>query len=324
MRVVLTDPAHLTPEAIRDFRGLPATVFEEGVPTSPDQVLDRIGGAEIAVTSYVKLGREVLDAARVVAPNLAYLVLPASGYQGVDCSRARELGIGVVNTPTHNAQAVAEHVLALTFNVARQVSYAQMSLRDGQWRGGTFHGFELQGSMMGIIGNGNIGRRVESMARGIGMRVLSASPRAACNEIDDVVGNADVVCITAPLTDQTYHLIDEQRIRLMRSHAVLINVSRGPLVDQRALLSALKEGRIAGAGLDVFEGEPVVGAPNKTISTEIRELCALPNVVGTPHIGWNTRQSAVRQGLELMANVRACIEGRPTNLVNATNAFVSA
>lgn len=315
MRIVLTDPAHLTPEAVEQFRALPATVHDGGVPTSEEVVVDRLAGAVIAVTSYVKIGKGVLDA---IGPQLRHLILPASGYQGVDRVYARERGVDVINTPTHNAPAVAEHAVGLMFAGARHIVAANEDLRDGNWRGGRpeFHGFELGGKSLTVVGAGNIGRHVGNIATGIGMETNFVRSCNTAREVDQRLADADVVCLTLPYSETTHHFIDERRLRLMKPGSLLVNVSRGAIVDQGALLGALKSGEIGGAALDVFEGEPVVGAADKTLSPEIRELCALPNVVATPHMGWNTKEAAIRQGQELMANVRACLAGSPINVVN--------
>ena len=312
MKIVLTDPAHLTPEAIEQFRELPATVHQEGVPTSPEQVVERLRGAHIGVTSYVRMGKAVLDQ---LSPDLRYLIAPASGHQGIDGAYAREQGVTVINTPTHNAQAVAEHTLGLMFSASRLIPAASQDLRSGGWRGGKFHGVELQGSRVAIISAGNIGRRVGAMTTGIGMETAYATSRSTPTEIDDLVAGSDVVCLTLPLTERTHHVMDKRRLGLMRDGAMVVNVSRGPVMDYEALYQEASTGRII-AGLDVFEHEPVVGDPNKTVDPSILALCNLPNVVGTPHMGWNTEQAAVRQGQELMANVQACLSGQPINVVN--------
>lgn len=292
--VVLTDPAHLTADAISRIEAIPATVYPD-LPTSKECVIERIGPARIAVTSFVRLDADVLGA----APNLEHLIVPASGYQGVDREFARSRGITVINTPTHNAHAVAEHAVGLMFAAARLITTANDSLCGGQWTGGSFRGIELSG-------------------RRLGMTTSTANSRSTPTEIDELVRQSDVVCLTLPLSDQTFHIMDERRLKMVGPQGLLINVSRGPVVDQVALYDLLLEGKIGGAGLDVFEGEPSVGDPMRTVSPEIIKLAKLPNVAATPHMGWNTIESNVRQGEELRANIQACLDGRPINVVSST------
>lgn len=144
------------------------------------------------------------------------------------------------------------------------------------------------------------------------MSVSYANSKTSSIELDQLISENDFVCINVPLTDQTKHLIDERRLRLMKKTAFLINVARGAIIDQQALITILRERCIAGAALDVFENEPLIGKSTQEITT----LANLPNVIATPHIAYNTQETSVRLGEELFANIKACIAGRPQNVVN--------
>lgn len=320
MKIVLTDTAHLSAEAIKTIEALPATVYK-GVPTSAAEVIERIGDAEIAMSSYVAMDADVLAACK----NLRYLIIPASGYQGVDLAYADAHGITVMNCPIHNSQAVAEQAIALLFAVARKVVSAAEAVKHGEWQAANFEGIELAGKTMGVVGNGNVGRRIARMAEGIGMRVRAVDIGATDDEVTSLLRTSDVVSLSVPLTEKTHHFINESRIALMRPHAIIVNVSRGPVVDRVALVQALSAGKLGGAALDVVEDEPIVGTPppasndshfNGAIRKEIVALAKMPNVVLTPHMGWNTTGTVQRQGEEVLEAIHAIMEGNPVHVVN--------
>jgi phosphoglycerate dehydrogenase-like enzyme len=144
------------------------------------------------------------------------------------------------------------------------------------------------------------------------MKVKFANSKTSPKDLDNLIKNSDIISLNLLLTKKTYHLIDERRIKLMRESTYLVNTSRGEIVDQKALLQALKTKRIAGAALDVFEEEP----KTEKISEEIVELASLPNVIATPHIAYNTKEAALRLGNEFVENVKACINGKSVNVVD--------
>lgn len=322
MNIVLTDPAHLLPDAIERIQKLPATLYDV-IPTDEEEVIRRIKDAEIISTSFVGINKRIIDA----APSLKHIIVPAAGYQGVDAQYAKNKGITLSNCPTHNAQAVAEHAIGLMFAVARKTCEACSAVRQGKWGSAPFQGLELSGRSLGLIGHGNIGQRIESMAQGIGMRVEWVDVDSPAGSLELMLQRVDVVCLCIPLTEQTFHIIDQKRLGIMKPASILINVSRGGVVDIEALAKILESHGIGGAGLDVFEGEPIVGEPLHTgpgndeyigsLRRNIVELARLPNVVATPHMGYKTIESAQRQGEELYANLVACMSGKPQNVVNA-------
>ena len=286
-------------------------VVEGGLDHDPDRLKGLVpGAAAIVADPAVPVGPDLLDAA---GPSLEVVANFAVGYDNVDLDACSERGITVTNTPDVLTNATAELAVGLTFAAARQIPAAERHLRDGRWTGwdpGEFRGIELTGAIIGVLGMGRIGTRYAELMAGLGGELLywSRKPRpeaerdlgAAYAELPGLLGRADVVSVHLAASPETANLIDEQAIGQMKPGAILINTSRGSLVDGRAVASALEEGRLGAVGLDVFENEPEVPA----------ELLEAPRAVLTPHIGSATFTS--RDGMARLAaeNVIAVLEGR--------------
>jgi len=220
-------------------------------------------------------------------PNLRVIAMHGVGVDQVDVAAATARGIIVTNVPGANAQAVAELTIGLMLAVLRRIPMADGRLRAGDWAGGRTLGNELSGLTLGLVGLGNIGRKVASLARAFGMTVLGYDPNVVqppegvkLTDLPSLLSNADIVSLHAPQTPATEKMINTTTLALMKPTAVLINTARGALVDEQALAEALKAGRLAGAGLDVYAQEPPDPA---------NPLLKLENVVLTPHIGSSTR-----------------------------------
>lgn len=274
-----------------------------------NQVIDRIQGAEIITANYYDVTKKIIQS----CPSLKYIIVPTVGYEWVDIKAATTAGVKVINCPTHNGHAVAEHTIALMFAISRKIVQANEAIKKGNWTPLKFEGLELSGKTLGIVGHGKIGSQTGELAQGLGMKVLFADSKTSANDLDALIAEVDYLGLNLPLNEHTHHLIDERRLRLMKKTAFFINTARGAIVDQKALLAALKRGDIGGAGLDVFDGESFDEKP----IPEIVELCSLENVVATPHIAFNTKETVERLGNELMKNIEACVAGNPMNVVNA-------
>ncbi len=237
----------------------------------------------------------------------------AVGYNNIDVAAARERGIVVTNTPDVLTDATAELTWALLLAVARRVVEGDAWVRTGTWPGWAptqMLGTDVTGKTLGIIGMGRIGQAVAQRALGFRMPVLYASRRPCSSpsgvppwtagSLHDVLRNADFISLHVPLADTTHHLIGTHEFAMMKPTSFLINTSRGPVIDEAALLSALRSGRIAGAGLDVYEHEPTIHAG----------LSALPNVVLLPHLGSATLDTRVRMGLICLENIAAVLQGQ--------------
>jgi len=260
------------------------------------------------------------------APRLRIVAQYAVGFDNVDVDCATRLGVYVTNTPDVISDTVAELTWALILAVAKKVLEADEFVRRGGWyeTKTAWHpkmmlGTELKGKVLGIVGLGRIGKRVAEIGvKGFGMKVIyydvyrdrrfEEELGVTYKSLEEVLREADIVSLHVPLTKDTYHMINEERLKLMKRTAILVNTSRGAVVDAEALVKALREGWIAGAGLDVFEGEPI--PPN-------HPLTAFKNVVLVPHIGSATYEGRHRMAEVVLENLVAFYEGRvPPNLVN--------
>ncbi len=238
----------------------------------------------------------------------------AVGHNNIDLQAAKARGVIVTNTPDVLTDATADLTWALLLAAARRVTEGHRLVQTGAWTGWEptqLLGTEVSGKTLGLIGMGRIGQAVARRAAGFGMTVLYASHKSVPSPdpvkpwqqvtLETLLRQADFISLHVPLTADTRHLIGEQAFSLMRPTAILLNTSRGPVVDEAALVAALKTARLAGAGLDVYEDEPLVHPG----------LLALPQVVTLPHLGSATQGTRVRMGLLCVENVLAVLEGRP-------------
>ena len=309
MKIVITDPIVTIPKKyIDEWSALGAEIHDD-VPADEAALIMRLKDAEIITANYVDITKEVIEA----LPKLKYVIVPAVGYDWVDAEYAATKGIKVINCPTFVTLSVAEHALALMFALAKRINEATSDLKSGDWDTAKFRGIQLNGKNLGLIGYGNIGKMIDKLATPLGMHVSHVNSKSTLQEVDELLANSDVVCICAPLNGSSRNMVDERRLKLLKDSALLINVGRGAIINQKALLESLRRGDFAGAGLDVFEGEP--GAKG-TVPQEIQAIVNLPNVVATPHSAFNTPETLERLGAEMTANIRSCIDGTPENVVN--------
>lgn len=281
---------------------------------------NRLDGLEEAVIAIG--GTEISWDAELLArfPALQAVVRTGIGYDNIDVQAATSAGVCVVNTPEAPTESTAEFTMALMLAVARNLKSACMALHRGEWRPVTeFVGFDLQGKRLGLVGFGRIGQRVAELARAFQMEVIAYDPwipaeRMTANGViparllEGLLECVDVVSLHLPMSDSTRHLMGEKEFARMKPGAVLINAARGGLVNPAALEKALLSGQLAGAGLDVWEPEPVQGD---------NPILALPNVVGAPHIGAATREGRKRSHTAAARAALAIIAGqKPEGLVN--------
>jgi D-3-phosphoglycerate dehydrogenase len=307
MKIVITDKIDMPNQSWADISQLGDVEIYHDIPKE-HEIIQRIRDATIITANWVDITKNIIDS----ATNLKYIIVPAVGYEWIDVKAASNKGIKVINCPTQNTWAVAEHAIGLMFAIARNSVLSNYSLKQGNWQTEKFKGVELRGKKLGIVGYGKIGKKVAILANGLQMKVDYANSKTTQKQLDELISVSDFLCINAPLTEKTRHLIDDRRLHLIKPTAFLINVARGAIIDQQALIKALQEHRIAGAALDVFENEPLTGKP----SPEIIGLANLSNVVATPHIAYNTQETSERLGKELIDNIKACIAGKPQNVVN--------
>jgi len=287
--------------------------------TPPELVLERAADATIALTNKTVLNRDSI----ANLPAMKYIGVLATGFNVVDIAAARERKISVTNVPAYSTASVAQMTLALLLELTQSVGLHASAVRDGKWSACPDFCFwekpmfELEGMTFGAVGYGQIGRAVTKLARAFGMRVLvhTRTPPETTDVNNDVqfVGlkellrESDVVSLHCPLTDQNREFINAERLALMKSSAFLINTSRGPLIDESALASALESDTIAGAAVDVLSVEP---------PSSDNPLTAVKNCIVTPHIAWATRAARSRLMKTAAENIRAFLAGSPQNVVN--------
>lgn len=280
--------------------------------------VERAKEAEIVVTNKVVLDREVLEQ----LPRLQFIELLSTGYNVIDCGYAKERGIPVSNIPAYSTEAVAQLVFAFLLEFCNRVTLHDAAVKAGEWSRCPDFCFwksgltELSGKTLGIIGFGQIGRRVSEIALAFGMRVRAFTPHPketsfgpgfAWASLEDVLAASDFVTLHCPLTPQTERMVNADFLRKMKPSAYLINTSRGPVVDEEALALALNAGRIAGAGVDVLSTEPPqAGNP----------LLTAQNCLITPHIAWAGYETRGRLLKICKENLEAFFAGAPIHVVN--------
>ena len=287
--------------------------YDVGSSQDEGLVADAVDGAWAVVAGSERYGAGVFSAVR----DLRAIVRWGIGADAIDLAAATAAGVAVLVTPGANAEAVADLALALMLGCIRRLPALDAAVRDGSWRSTEPSG-DLATATVGIVGLGAIGRAVVARLRGFGCRLLAVEPLpdpAFCAAHDvtlttlrELLARVDVLTLHVPLTEATRHLIGAPELALLPRHAVVVNTSRGELIDQGALVDALREGRIGGAGLDVFEREPL---PRED------PLMGLRNVILTPHVGSYTRLGIERTGAAVLRHVEQLLRGRlPSDCLN--------
>lgn len=302
MKVLITD--EVAEEAMNLLKEKHEVVFKE---LRGEELAREIGKYDaLMVRSATKVTRDIIERAE----RLKVIGRAGIGVDNIDVDAASEKGIYVVNSPTGSTRSVAELTFALMFALARHIHRADATMRQGIWAKKKLKGIELLGKTLGLIGSGNIAREVAKMANCLGMKVLVYSPHctqekasemgAELKSLEDIFRESDFVSLHIPKTEETYHMVDERLLSLMKPTAYLINVARGGVVDEEALYKILKERKIAGAALDVYEKEPPEKSP----------LFELENVVFTPHIGAATKEGQIRAGVICAEQILKVLDGK--------------
>lgn len=312
-RVLISDK--LSEAAVQIFRDRGIEVdFEPGLGKDKDKLLEVIDKYDgLAIRSATKATEKIIEKAE----NLKVIGRAGIGVDNIDIPAASKKGIIVMNTPFGNSITTAEHAISMIFSVARQIPAANESTQAGKWEKSRFMGTEITGKTLGVIGAGNIGSIVCDRARGLRMKVVAYDPflseeRAAEMgvekvELDELLGRADFLTLHVPLTDQTKNILSKENIAKLKPGARVINCARGGLVDEAALAEAIKEGRVGGAGFDVFVEEPATENP----------LFGLDNVVCTPHLGAATTEAQENVALQVAEQMSDyLLTGAVANAIN--------
>ena len=285
------------------------TVYDR---TPADQIAARIADAELVLTNKAVLSRELIAGAK----KLKYIGVLATGYNVVDVAAAAELGVVVTNIPAYSTDSVAQLVFALLLEICHNVGHHSQAVHAGRWSANQDFCFwdtpliELAGKTMGIVGYGRIGHKVAEIARCFGMNVIAwtRTPRdPECVSLDELLARSDVISLHCPLFPETKNLINRDTIAKMKDGVILINTSRGPVVNDADLREALESGKVYAAGADVSTVEPIP-ADNPLLGAK--------NMFFTPHIAWATLEARKRLMDIAVKNVEAFLSGAPVNTVN--------
>ena len=316
MKIVVLDGYAANPGDLC-WEGLKAlgecTIYDR---TAPEEVLERAAGAEIVVINKTPVSRETMDKCE----NIKLIAVLATGYNVVDLDVARQRGIVVTNIPAYSTQSVAQMAIAHLLNITQRVAHYAHEVHNGVWSAQPDFCYwntpliELAGKKIGIVGFGNTGQATAQIAEALGMEVwvYTSKPKKSLPKkyqkvtLNELFSACDVVSLHCPLTAENKEMVNSFRLSLMKQGAILINTSRGGLIDEKALEQALLSGKLLGAGLDVLSSEPV---PNGN------PLLKLKNCFITPHIAWATRESRMRLMNQAVENLKAWMEGRTINNV---------
>jgi D-3-phosphoglycerate dehydrogenase len=313
MKILVSDP--LSEEGLKILKDSKEFQVDVKTELKPEELKAIIKDYQaLVVRSATKVTKEVIAA----ADNLKVIGRAGVGLDNVDLEAATQKGIIVMNTPGGNTISTAEHTMSMVLALSRNIAQANASTKKAEWKRSKFMGVELYGKSLGIVGFGRIGKEVAKRALSFGMKVLAYDPFLSREvaeelgievvELNELLKNADYITVHTPLTDETKHMISAAQLALMKKGVRLINCARGGIIDEVALINAIKEGKVAGAALDVFEKEP--------LSAE-SELLKLDNVILTPHLGASTEEAQVNVAIEVSEIVRDALLGR--GIRNAAN-----
>lgn len=283
-----------------------------------EKLIKETENVDVIMVAYAKITKKIIDAGK----NLKGISRYGTGVDNIDLKAASKKNILVTNVPTYATNAVADHTFALLLSLARKINRIDKTFRSGSWKSWTspptiYMGESLKGKNLGIMGFGNIGQAVAKRARSFGMNVLVFDPyfdksvieKCGCMAVerDELLSESDFISLHLPLTPETRGTIGKKELEKMKRTAYLINTSRGPIIDERALINALRRGQIAGAALDVFEKEP----PSRD-----NQLLKFENVILTPHVAWFNEEAVRELELSAVNNTIDILQGKtPNNIV---------
>jgi len=316
LRILALEPLGVSAEQVREL-AKPLVEAGHEMVTFPDRVednaalIERAKGADVLMLTNLPLAGEVIRS----NPNLKMISVAFTGVDHVDTAACQELGVTVCNASGYSTDSVAELAFGFMFALLRKMVPCDTVTREGKTRAGLI-GNELSGKTLGIVGTGAIGLRVAEIGKAFGCRLLAYS-RTEKEEakqlgvsyvsLEQLLAESDVVTLHTPLTDQTKGLLNAERIALMKPTSILINCARGPIVDSQALAAALSDGRIAGAGIGVFEMEPPIPADHPLLNAK--------NVVVAPHVAFATAEAIYKRAVIVFDNISAWLAGKPVNVV---------
>lgn len=310
--IVIAQPLGVSKETLDTLlapltgRGYHLTLWDS-FPENQDDLGNRISKADLAVIANYPLKKEALDK----ASSLKYLCVAFTGVDHVDIDTCREKGIAVSNCAGYSTESVAELAIGMMLSLYRKLAEGQDAATHGK-TGAGLRGIEIKDRTVGIIGTGAIGYRTANLAKAFGAKVIGYNRSHSHDDItytdlNTLLQTSDIVSIHLPLTKDTKHFIDKDKLSLMKKDAILINTARGGIIDNEALAEALKKGEIAGAGIDVFDMEPPL--------PEDYPLLSAPHTVLTPHVGFDTEEAMERRAAIVADNLKSFVEGKQKNII---------
>ncbi|MBC9784069.1 D-2-hydroxyacid dehydrogenase [Heliobacterium chlorum] len=284
--------------------------------SNDEEIIERVKDQTIVITKELPVGRGLIEK---FPPSVKFIAEAGTGYNNIDIAAAKEKGIAVCNIPGYSTEAVAQLAIAFILNLSSSLHRQQVMIKQDDYSNFTKHlqvpHFEVQNKTLGIIGSGSIGQQVMKVALALGMNVLVYNrtpktwedPKVRTASLEELLKESDYISLHCPLTADTRHIINKERLNLMKPSAYIINTSRGPLIKETDLIEALQTGKIAGAALDVQDPEP----------PELNNpLFTMENVILTPHIGWKCLESRQRLIQLLAGNIEGFIQGNAINIVS--------
>lgn len=313
VKILVSDP--LSEEGLKILKAVKELEVDVKTDLKPEMLKEIIKDYEaLVVRSATKVNKDVIAA----AAKLKVIGRAGVGLDNVDLEAATQKGIIVMNTPGGNTISTAEHTMSMILSLSRNIPQANASTKKGEWKRSKFMGVELCNKILGIVGFGRIGSEVAKRAQAFNMRILAYDPFLSKEiaeslgveivELKELLERSDYITVHTPLTDETRHMISREQFALMKKGVRVINCARGGIIDEKALVDAIKEGKVLGAAMDVFEQEPL---------TADNELLKLDNVVLTPHLGASTEEAQVNVAVEVAEIVRDALLGR--GIRNAAN-----
>ena len=314
MKITLLEPIGYSDKEIskieRDFEAIQHEfIAYSNKPQNDQEIIEKIGNSEVIILSNQPLSENVIEKAN----NLKMISVAFAGVDHIPMDLCRKKEIIVSNAAGYSNHAVAELTIGSAITLYRNIIWADSQTRKLSTREG-FLGSELCGKTFGIIGAGQIGSQVAHLANAFGCRVLAYNrstkniPNVEFCSLDYMLENSDVISLHVPLTEETKHLIDLKKLELIKPSAILINTARGPIIDNIALAEALKNSKIAGAAIDVYEKEPPLDQDHP--------LLKAPNVILLPHIGYATQEAIKLRGKIVVENILQWLHGKPQNVMN--------
>lgn len=313
IKILVSDP--LSEEGLKILKEVKEFSVDVKTDLKPDALKETIKDYDaLIVRSATKVTKDVIAA----AAKLKVIGRAGVGLDNVDLEAATQKGIIVMNTPAGNTISTAEHTMSMILALSRNIPQANASTKAGEWKRSKFMGVELYGKTLGVVGLGRIGTEVAKRALSFGMRILAYDPFLSKEvadslgvevvELKDLFSRADYITVHTPLTEETKHMISTGQFALMKNGVRIVNCARGGIIDEAALIAAVKDGKVAGAAIDVFEAEPIPADS---------ELLKLANVVVTPHLGASTEEAQVNVAIEVAQIVRDALLGK--GIRNAAN-----